>query len=989
MPRDDTMTSAALGEIEERLFPEASRLRTELAVKLTELDEKAAANHLQSTSRNLALHISSLVQKGRTDLDGLSDLVRLLTTNAFTYRARKLRDYVGECSVTENETILGALFEALTRDADGGRVAFEVFRDAVEREAFGIVITAHPTFSISQRLTRILAELASRGDGASSKTADSAGDLAGKSLADLIGEAATTPHGSPETMNLDDEMDFALMAIGNIHRALRRVYRVLFAVAQRTYPDDWQTLTPKLLTVASWVGYDLDGRADIGWAVTLKKRMIVEKLALDGYLDALAGTSGLEDVQDRLRASAAMLDGDLGRLDADPDDAVAVAAFSRALVESLETRLIDLGWVIGRLGEEIDESLENDKGGEAAAGLAVLRAEMANFGLAFAHTHVRLNATQIANAIRHDISLTSSPEDPANRRRYLRNITTLLEDVEPVAINFGSIMRERTSAKRLVMLITQFLKFVDTGEPIRFLIAECNSAFTVLSALYFAKLFGIEDKIDISPLFETSHALEQGHEIIAELLDNPQYVETIRRRGRLCLQTGYSDAGRYIGQIPASLALERTRIKLAHLLAKRDLADIELVIFDTHGESIGRGAHPSSFSDRLDYIYPPAARAAFRKAGIRIKQEVSFQGGDGYVYFANPDLAFSTVCRLLGHALADTVDGLVDQPAQDPFYEDNDYSLDFFLSVKGFNERLMDNPDYAVTLDLFGLNLLYPTGSRTMKRQHLDGGQVDMEHPSQVRAIPHNAILQQLGYLSNTISGLGKAITKDQERFNEMCQKSDRLRRFISMAAYARHLSNLDWLHGYISLFDPTIWIRRSTLESNPERVEQMQHLAHILRHSSRHEKMNRVYRIFLNDTVYLDQALDDMNAESLLPEYTGACSADLALLHGVRIALIHEIFLLIARMPRFSNLVRSADDVINELLHLNIKHGVDILRQGFPVSKAAPDTDAFGEAATYRTDADQGYEREHRELFDPIENMHDIVRRIGTAISHITGGVG
>ena len=990
----------AMGVVEERLFPEASRLRVELADTLIDLKVKAASNHLHSPSRNLALHISSLVQNGRTDMSGLSDLIGLLTTKAFTYRVRKLRDYVGECSVTENETILDTLFEAKTRDADGQLVSFEVFRDTVEREAFGIVITAHPTFSISQRLTRILAELVSRDDRDGPEPNDDPDDLAGFSLDELIAEAATTPHGSPETITLDDEMDFALMAIGNIRRALRRVYKVLFGVAQRTYPDDWQTLTPKLLTVASWVGYDLDGRADIGWAVTLKKRLVVEKLALDDYLVALEGTTGLDDVQDRLRASVEMLDGDLERLDADPNDVDAVAAFSRSLVESLETRLTDLGWAIGRLSEEIDEGLEkdevlendkdleNDKGGETAARLAVLRAEMANFGLAFAHTHVRLNATQITNAIRHDVSLTSSPEDPANRRRYLRNISDLLEDVEPVAVNFGSIMRERTSAKRLLMLLTQFLKFVDTGEPIRFLIAECNSAFTVLSALYYAKLFGIEDKIDISPLFETSQALEQGHEIIAELLDNPQYVETIRHRGRICIQTGYSDAGRFIGQIPASLALERTRIKLAHLLAKRDLADVELVIFDTHGESIGRGAHPLSFSDRLDYIYPPASRAAFREAGIRIKQEVSFQGGDGYFYFANSELAFSTVCRLLDHALADTLDA-DNRGAPDPFYDDNDYSLDFFLSVKGFNERLMDNPDYAVTLDLFGLNLLYPTGSRTMKRQHVDGGQVDMEHPSQVRAIPHNAILQQLGYLSNTISGLGMAITKDQDRFNDMFQKSDRLRRFISMAAYARHLSELDRLHGYISLFDPTIWIRRSTVETNPKRVEQMQHLAHILRHSSRHEKMNRIYQIFLKDTVYLDQALADMNAENLLPEYAEDCSSDLALLHGVRIALIHEIFLLIARMPRFSNLARSADDVINELLRLNINHGVDILRLGFPVSEATPDPDAFGEAATYHTDVDQGYEREHRELFDPIEDLYDLVRRVGTAISHITGGVG
>jgi len=982
MPKDNAaMTPAALGDIMSRLFPEASRLRAELLDKLAELEDAAAANHLQSPARNLALHISSLVQDGRTDLGGLSDLVRLLTTNAFTHRARKLRDYVGECSGAENDTLLGKLFEAQTRDADGNPVGFDVFKQAVERAAFGIVITAHPTFSISQRLTRILAELTTRG-GADAVERDD--DLGAKSLADLIDEAATTKHGSSDAITLDDEMDFALMAIRNIRKAVRRTYRVLFSVARNAYPDDWQRLTPLLLTVASWVGYDLDGRSDIGWADSLRHRMTVERLALEDYISALEDSPDLDDVQERLQATLGLVDDDLKRLDLNPDDADAVGAFSRALVESLDTRLTGLGWVIGRLSEEIDKGSE--QGNDEAGALVVVRAEMANFGLAFAHTHVRLNASQIANAIRRDVSLTSSPEDPANRRRYLRNVSELLDNVEPVSINFGSLMRERTTAKRLMMQVTQILKFVDTDEPVRFLIAECNSAFTVLAALYFAKQFGIEDSIDISPLFETSQALEQGHEIIAELLDNPHYVDTIRRRGRLCLQTGYSDAGRYIGQIPASLALERTRIKLAQLLTARGLTDVELVIFDTHGESIGRGAHPLSFSDRLDYVYPPAARAAFATSGIPIKQELSFQGGDGYVYFANPDLAYATVCRLLDHALGDAGSG---EDEADLFYQDNDYSLDFFLSVKGFNERLMDNPDYAVTLDLFGLNLMYPTGSRTMKRQHDGGGQVDMEHPSQVRAIPHNAILQQLGYLSNSISGLGKAIAKDQERFTEIFLNSGRLKRLMSLVAYGRHQSDLDRLHGYISLFDPTIWNRRSTVEANPDRVEQMQHLAHILRHSSRHEKMNRVYRIFLNDTAYLDRALADMDAQDLLPEYASEVSQDLSLLHGVRIALIHEIFLLIARMPRFSNQVISADDVIGELLRLNIPYGVDILRRVFPVSNAIPDPEAFGEPATYRTDVDQGYAREHRELFDPMEDLYDIIRRIGTALSHITGAVG
>ena len=108
-----------------------------------------------------------------------------------------------------------------------------------------------------------------------------------------------------------------------------------------------------------------------------------------------------------------------------------------------------------------------------------------------------------------------------------------------------------------------------------------------------------------------------------------------------------------------------------------------------------------------------------------------------------------------------------------------------------------------------------------------------------------------------------------------------------------------------------------------------------------------------------------------------------------MRIALIHEIFLLISRLPRFTSPTGSADNVIEALLHLDIKHGIDILRQEFPISKIVHDPGSFGEAETYSSDIDHGYENEHRELFDPIENIYDLVCRVGTAITHLNNGVG
>ena len=86
-----------------------------------------------------------------------------------------------------------------------------------------------------------------------------------------------------------------------------------------------------------------------------------------------------------------------------------------------------------------------------------------------------------------------------------------------------------------------------------------------MSALYLATKLGISEKLDISPLFETSYGLEHGEQIIDQLLTHQAYADYIKKRGRLSIQTGFSDAGRFIGQIAANMAIERLQIKIAKL----------------------------------------------------------------------------------------------------------------------------------------------------------------------------------------------------------------------------------------------------------------------------------------------------------------------------------------------------------------------------------------------------------------------------------------
>ena len=184
-------------------------------------------------------------------------------------------------------------------------------------------------------------------------------------------------------------------------------------------------------------------------------------------------------------------------------------------------------------------------------------------------------------------------------------------------MDFGALLAEQASAAKLMMTVAQIAKHVDGSVPIRFLIAETESGYTLLAALWLARLFGIAWNIEISPLFETAEALEHGAQVLDEALRSPHYRAYLQDTGRLALQFGYSDSGRYVGQLAASYLIERLRLKIAEMLAKHGVTGVEVILFDTHGESIGRGAHPGSLTDRLKYLSPTASRQALKRAAWR------------------------------------------------------------------------------------------------------------------------------------------------------------------------------------------------------------------------------------------------------------------------------------------------------------------------------------------------------------------------------------
>lgn len=889
---------------------------------------------------SVALALSRRIDEGALDAASLAAIVRALADEAFRDRAARLADYVGET----DPVVFDRLANAIVRpDPNDSPVPWAAFSAAVSRPRYAAVFTAHPTFSMPFPTAALLARAAH----------------------DKAARAAAPPGHRPGPITLEEEFAQAAGAIAHARDAIDGFVAALLRTARATWPDRWHRLDPAPILAASWVGYDTDGRTDIGWADTIRFRLRMKAMGLA----RLAARAPPGPLADRIAAALAETDRQHALCPAGTaPDPISVQRFARALVGGREVALTG----IEELRALFDEAIAATEDAEVRLGLVVARSGLVSHGLSLAHTHVRLNAQQVHNALRHRLGVDAAPEDRARRRGLIAAINAALDTVEPVPVDFGALLAEQSSATRLMMTVAQIVKHVDGSQPIRFLIAETETGYTLLAALWLARRFGIAEKVEISPLFETGEGLEHGARVLEEALRSPHFRAYLRRTGRLCVQFGYSDSGRFVGQLTASFLIERLRLKLAETLRRYDLAGLELVLFNTHGESIGRGAHPGSLADRLEYLAPAESRARFADAGLAVREESSFQGSDGYLLFGTPELATATIARIAEHAFGPTGE------TDDPIYAEADYTAEFFASVRAAVEELVQDPGYAALLGAFGPALLDPTGSRPAKRQQDgSGGPAMITHPRELRAIPNNAILHQLGWLANTLHGLGVAIARAPETFAEMRARSPRFGRAMAMAAAARARGDLDILRGYVATLDPGTWLDRAQRSTRKGRREELIAVAEALEALGLAAPVRRLMRRLQRDGLLLDAAWSAERA-----------SDRLVALHAVRIAAIHRIWLLAARIPDFSprhGVTRAG--LIGRILRLDVPAAVDLLEEVFP---RWPDPAAamdFAEPAGPRAEAT--YETEHATLFAPMRAWFALLREGSAAIAHEVGAFG
>ena len=917
-------------------------LRAWCSERLALHQQAALSDPLASGVRMLTIDLWDRLEKGEISQADLSGLAKSISDEAIVERAARLR---GKTRPTDWPGLLEEAFARL----DG--LGFEEVADALSETRAGMVFTAHPTFALSRSLRDAIGKIA-----------------AGEEAAELC----ELRHAPDAPITLLDEHEDVQAAIARAQGAMRGMFGACFDWLCAKFPNDWTRARPALLSLATWVGYDLDGRTDIHWATTIRLRLEEKALQLFRYAQALAATPGGEALAGELSEAGEEAAEQASYFAADLDDPAAIVAAANRLTDARPGRIVSLDEIRRRMDNLLASA---DEGAKRA--ICILRSEMDAYGLGVARIHLRVSSAQIRSALRADLGL--SPGREFLDRTALDAAAAKSAQARKKAINFGAVYQEQMTARRQLMLCAQILKHVDADTPVRFLIAEVEAPATIMGAIYLARLYGVDHRLDISPLFETPDAIERGGRFIERLLDEEAFVDYIRTRGRLSIQCGFSDSGRFMGQIAADLGIERLHILVSRALAEKNIRDVEVVIFNTHGESMGRGGHPGDFDARLDHLMTPWTRARFRRDNIRLNAECSFQGGDGFLHFQTQNLADATVRAIFRWSQLEHQKAVGDR-----FYVDINFSWDVYRAIKAWQESLFANPHYQAMLAAFAPNLLPVTGSRKTRRQ--SGASKD-DIARSLRAIPHNAILQQLAAPANVLGGMGAAASREPERFGALIKGSSRMRAVFSMAAAARRLTSLSILRTYASLYDPGFWTVRAARSAGEKMRAAPLFVAERLSQRSLDVSLDRLANFLSVDRQQFDEACKALGE--------GECAADsfsdgLYVLHAVRMSLIAQGFALAAATPSFSPRHEISRETITDMaLELRFAELASVIEEIFPESSAPPPAFSGLLESSDKAGEPSGYPEIKASIVEPLRALDARIKEIAIGISHFYDSFG
>src|SRR5690606_597003 len=227
---------------------------------------------------------------------------------------------------------------------------------------------------------------------------------------------------------------------------------------------------------------------------------------------------------------------------------------------------------------------------------------------------------------------------------------------------------------------------------------------------------------------------------------------------------------------------------------------------------------------------------------------------------------------------------------------------------------------------------LKPTGSRVSRRQ--SDLSADRETSlRQIRAIPHNAILQQLGYPVNVIAGAGSAAEGVYEELGQLLVESERGRQLMRLIRAADALASIKTVAAFGELFNSAYWASRPYRGTEGHLSEPCEALAEYLIKDDRAGVFRRLASRLRVDALKLHRLYRYVPDEHPREDRESVRRA-IGVCQALRLALFQFMFIRAVSIPAFSRANDvSRDDVLEMVFTLRIDEALAQLRRAFPTS--------------------------------------------------------
>ena len=614
LSHDIKMLGGLLGQIIREQHGEAALELVEQVRHITRArraGDPDAADQLSRILQSLSLDEKQILIKA------FSNYFQLINIAEDQQRIRVLRER--ERAGTLRESVHSAIADLVA----AGRSAGDV-RSVLQTLRIRLVLTAHPSEAKRKEVLiklRHVADMLDQGERIDLLPRET--ELMQQALGAEIEELWQTRVIRARQTTVADEVDFGLYFItSTIMDVVVDIYDDLRRALQDAFPDEsWEDL-PRVLRYASWIGGDRDGNPNVTVDATNQTLATLREAARETYigevrylLDHLTQSVALEDLSEDLRATLEQHDDLAQQYPGEP-----YRQMMNIIWHRLNSNVYRTGAELMHDLETVSNSLAHHNSNRVAhVQLQRLMQKVSLFGLHLLPLEVREDAALLGSAVAELFRLYGIADDfealdEASRQAIL---TEQIRNPRPLFPQDVSALSENT--QRIIATYQMIASAHRRYEPavIDTVIASMSrQPSDVLIMLLLSSEVGIDQQVQIVPLFETIDDLYNAPDVMAALFDNPVYHEYLvsipRSIGlRQQIMIGYSDSNKDGGYLASNWHLYQAQRQLA---IRCEQYGVVLELFHGRGGSIGRGGGPTN---RAILSQPPISL----RGGIKITEQ--------------------------------------------------------------------------------------------------------------------------------------------------------------------------------------------------------------------------------------------------------------------------------------------------------------------------------------------------------------------------------